>query len=286
MGRRAKPVKGKADATRPLAGWAPKDEGARVRDLEKRLAESLEREAGAVRREAEAQEQQAATAEILRVISASPSDVSPVFRAIVRSATQLCDATFGTVFRFDGELITVAANQDLTPEEIAITNAVYPAPATRGIAAGRAIVDRAVVHISDIRNDPDYVARAPVNARGYRTALAVPMLREGSPIGVFVMWRREVRPFTDKQIELVRTFADQAVIAIENVRLFNETKEALERQTATADILRVISASPTDVSPVFRAIVQSATRLCDATFGTVFRYDGELITVAANHNAG
>src|SRR3989454_3391933 len=233
MRRRAKPAKAKVEAKLPVAPKLPKNEGATVRNLEKRLAEALEREAGAVTREAETQEQQVATAEILRVISASPSDVSPVFRAIVRSAIRLCDATFGTVFRFDGELITVAANQDLTPEEIAITNTVYPAPATRGIASGRAIVDRAVVHISDIRNDPDYVARAPVNALGYRTALAVPMLREGSPIGVFVMWRREVRPFTDKQIELVRTFADQAVIAIENVRLFKEL-EARNRDLTRA----------------------------------------------------
>jgi GAF domain-containing protein len=248
-----------------------------VGDLEKRLAEAL-------KHEEEALEQQTATAEILRVISASPSDVSPVFRAIVRSATRLCDATFGTVFRFDGELITVAANQDLTPEEIAITNTVYPAPATRGIAAGRAIVDRAVVHISDIRNDPDYVARAPVNALGYRTALAVPMLKEGSPIGAFVMWRREVRPFTDKQIELVRTFADQAVIAIENVRLFNETKDTLERQTATSEILGVISQSPTDVQPTFEAIARSARRLCEAAHGMVFRFDGALIHLTAHDN--
>src|SRR2546426_6420645 len=264
MRRGSKPAKAKVEAKLPVAPKSPKNEGATLRDLEKRLAEALQREAGAVKREAETQERQTATAEILRVISASPSDVSPVFRAIVRSAIRLCDATFGTVFRFDGELITVAANQDLTPEEIAITNILYPAPATRGIASGRAIVDRAVVHISDIRNDPDYVARAPVNARGYRTALAVPMLREGSPIGVFVMWRREVRPFTDKQIELVRTFADQAVIAIENVGLFNETKEALEQQTATSEILRVISQSPTDVQPVFDAIVASAVRLLGA----------------------
>ena len=153
--RGAKPTKAKVKAKLPVVRKPPEKESTRVRDLEKRLAEALEREAGAVKREAETQEQQTATAEILRVISASPIDVSPVFRAIVRSATRLCDATFGTVFRFDGELITVAANQDLSPEEIAITNTLYPAPATRGIASGRAIVDRAFVHISDIRNDPD-----------------------------------------------------------------------------------------------------------------------------------
>jgi len=270
MRRGAKPSKARVESKIPVAPKSRKNEGSRVRDLEKRLAEALQREAGAVKREAETQEQQTATAEILRVISASPSDVSPVFRAIVRSAIRLCDATFGTVFRFDGELITVAANQDLTPEEIAITNTIYPAPATRGIASGRAIVDRAVVHISDIRNDPDYVARAPVNALGYRTALAVPMLREGSPIGVFVMWRREVRPFTDKQIELLETFADQAVIAIENVRLFKELQasnselmEALEQQTATSEILRVMSRAQMDVQPIFETIVRSAA--CSVT---------------------
>jgi len=289
MRRRAKPATAKVAAKLPVAPKSSKDEGATVRDLEKRLAEALQREAGAVKREAETQEQQTATAEILRVISASPSDVSPVFRAIVRSATRLCDATFGTVFRFDGELITVAANQDLTPEEIAITNTVYPAPATRGIAAGRAIVDRAVVHISDIRNDPDYVARAPVKALGYRTALAVPMLREGSPIGVFVMWRREVRPFTDKQIELVRTFADQAVIAIENVRLFKELESrnrdlttALDRQTATADVLRIIAQSPTELQPVLDAIATSAMRLCAASDAVIERLEGDRFYNAAH----
>ncbi len=288
MRRGAKPSKARVESKIPVAPKSRKNEGSRVRDLEKRLAEALQREAGAVKREAETQEQQTATAEILRVISASPSDVSPVFRAIVRSAIRLCDATFGTVFRFDGELITVAANQDLTPEEIAITNTIYPAPATRGIASGRAIVDRAVVHISDIRNDPDYVARAPVNALGYRTALAVPMLREGSPIGVFVMWRREVRPFTDKQIELLETFADQAVIAIENVRLFKELQasnselmEALEQQTATSEILRVMSRAQMDVQPIFETIVRSAALLCDAARGGLVLIEGDRLCLAS-----
>ena len=264
MRRGAKPAKAR------VSRKSRKNGGSGVSDLDKRLAEALD--------------QQMAAAEILRVISASPTDVEPVFRAIARSATKLCDARFGTVFRFDGEMITVAANQDLTPEEIAVTNAVFPARATRGTAAGRAIVERRAVHISDIRGDPDYVASPALNALGYRTALAVPLLREGSPIGVFVMWRREVRPFADTHVELLKTFAAQAVIAIENARLFNETKTALEQQTATGEILRVISASPTDIQPVFDTIVRNAVRLCDGFFGIAFRYDGHELSIVAHHN--
>src|SRR5262249_46920746 len=149
--------------------------------------------------------------------------------------------------------------------------------------------DRDVVHIRDIRTDPDYVARVPMNASGYRTALAVPMLREGAPIGVFVMWRREVRPFSDKQVELVKTFADQAVIAIENVRLFTELQAsnrdltaALDTQTATSDILRVISRSQTDVQPVFDEIMVSAVRLLRADVSVLNRVVGDQLELAAH----
>jgi GAF domain-containing protein len=239
----------------------------------------------------EAFEQLAATAEILRVISRSPTDVQPVFATIVETTARLCDARFTSVFRFDGELITLAAHHDLTPDELAVTHAIFPARATRGTAAGRAIVERGVVHIHDIRTDPEYVATPALNALGYRTALAVPMLREGNPIGVLLMWRREVNPFTDKQIALVATFADQAVIAIENVRLFKELEarnrdltETLEQQTATSEILRVISSSPTDVQPTFDAIAASATRLCEATNGLVLRFDDRLLHLVAHHN--
>jgi two-component system, NtrC family, sensor kinase len=159
----------------------------------------------------EALEQQTATSEILRVISSSPTDLQPVFSTIVENAARLCDARFTALFRFDGELITVAVQHGSTPEELAVTRAVFPAPATRGTAAGRAILERGVVHIHDIRTDLEYGATAALEALGYRTALAVPMLREGNPIGVLLNWRREVSPFTDTQIELVKTFADQAV---------------------------------------------------------------------------
>jgi GAF domain-containing protein len=233
----------------------------------------------------EALEQQTATGEVLRVIAGSPTDIEPVFNAIVESAARLCDAQFTAVFRYDGELITIGVQYRSTPEELAVTSAIFPRPATRGTAAGRAILERGVVHIPDIRTDPEYVATAALGALGYRTALAVPMLREDHPIGVLLNWRREVSPFTDKQIELVKTFADQAVIAIENVRLFNETKEALEQQTATAEILRVIASSPTELQPVMEAVAENAARVCGATDSTIFRLEGENLRIVARHGS-
>jgi GAF domain-containing protein len=244
----------------------------------------------------EALDQQTATSEILRVISSSPTDLQPVFTTIVENAAKLCDARFTALFRFDGELITVAVQHGSTPEELAVTRAVFPTRATRGTAAGRVILERGVVHIPDIRTDPEYVATPALNALGYRTVLAVPMLRQGNPIGALLSWRREVSPFTDKQVELVKTFADQAVIAIENVRLFTELQdkncaltqahgqviEALERQTATSEILRTIAHAQTDVKPVFETIVRSAARLCHAANAAVFLTDGGMLYEPAN----
>ena len=224
----------------------------------------------------EALEQQTATSDVLRVISSSPTDVQPVFDAIVKSATRLCDASFGTAHRFDDQLITLDAQQGMTPEQLELRQERFPLPATRGTAVGRAIMDRCVVQIEDVSADPEYVILGHQREFSYRTVLAVPLLKDGNPIGALGMWRREVRPFTENQINLVKTFAEQAVIAIENVRLFQELKESLEQQTATSEILGVIASSPTDVQPVLDVVAENAARLCEATNAQVFRFDGNV----------
>ncbi len=170
----------------------------------------------------EALEQQTATSDVLRVISSSPTDVQPVFDAIVQSATRLCEASFGVAHRFDGQVLTFDAHHNMTPDQVEQTKQRFPTPVTRGSASGRAILERQVVQIEDVRADPEYRMFSAQQALNYRTVLAVPLLRDGSPIGTLGMWRREVKPFTENQINLVKTFADQAVIAIENVRLFKE----------------------------------------------------------------
>jgi GAF domain-containing protein len=236
----------------------------------------------------EALEQQTATSEILRVISQSRTDTQPVFDTIVRSATRLCDGLFSALFQFDGELLHQVAQHNYTSEALEVAQRVFPARPTRAIRAARAILDRAVVHVPDVELDPEFQPPALGHAIGYRGVLCVPMLREGAPIGVISVGRAEPGPFSSKQIELLQTFADQAVIAIENVRLFTELQAsnrdltaALDTQTATSDILRVISRSQTDVQPVFDAIVDSAVRLLHAYSGTLTRSAGDQIELAA-----
>ena len=229
----------------------------------------------------EALEQQTATSEILRVISSSPTDVQPVFDAIAAKALDLCLSKTSTVFRFDGELVHLVAGHSLNPEGIESLRRVFPMPPGRGAAATRAVLSRAIVYIPDTREDPDFRLQAVAQAVAFRSVLAVPMLREGTPIGVISVAGAKPAAFSQRQIDLLQTFADQAVIAIENVRLFNETKEALEQQTATSEILRVIASSPTDLQPVMAAVAENAARLCEANDAMIIRVEDNMLHPAA-----
>jgi GAF domain-containing protein len=233
----------------------------------------------------ESLEQQTATSEILGVISSSPTDVQPVFDTIAESSLRLCGALFSSVYRFDGELIHMVAHQNYPQVALERSRQLFPARPSRQLFTARAILECAVVHVPDVLQDPNFAALDLVRDAGFRSVLAVPIIHRGNPVGAITVWHAAVAPFSQKHVDLLRTFADQAVIAIENVRLFNETKEALERQTATSEILQVISQSPTDTQPVFEAIVERALRLSEATAGAVTSFDGELIHVVASNLA-
>jgi signal transduction histidine kinase/DNA-binding response OmpR family regulator len=226
--------------------------------------------------------QQSAAGEILKAISNSPSDVQPVFQVIAQNAVALCGALFGAVFRFDGERIHMIAHHNLTPDVLTLLNELYPMRPSREQATGRAILSGALVHVQDVAADSEY-RREVASTGGWQSMLAVPMTREGTAVGVIWVARAVAGPFPENQIAVLQTFADQAVIAIENVRLFNETKEALQQQTATAEVLKVISGSQSDTQPVFSMIARRAMELCDAQFCAVFRFDGELVRLVAHH---
>jgi GAF domain-containing protein len=223
----------------------------------------------------EALEQQTASSEILGVISTSPTDLRPVFDAILESATRLCDAHLGVLNLFEGEMCRTVAQRGGSPQ---FAKWVLERGAFKPAAAmARILADRRPFHVPDAREGPGFKARDAnamkfVELGAVRTYLAVPLLKEGEVIGSINIYRPEIRPFTDKQVALVSTFANQAVIAIENVRLFNETKEALERQTATSEILKAIASSVRDVQPVFEAIVANATDLCERNSGRCFSF--------------
>jgi signal transduction histidine kinase len=235
-------------------------------------------------------QQQTATADVLKVISRSTFDLRSVLDTLVESAARLCEADMASINRQSGANYRQVACYGYSPQfnEFMAQN---PIPAGRGSLAGRTVDEGKAVQIPDVLGDPEYEFKEGAKTGGTRTMLGVPLLREGNPIGVIALSRKTVRLFTDKQIELVQTFADQAVIAIENVRLFDEVQaqksevtEALEYQTATSEILNVISRSPTNVQPVFDAIVESAARLCEAVFSVAWRYDGDMLHYAASHN--
>ncbi len=236
----------------------------------------------------DALEQQTATSEILRVISRSPNDVEPVFATIAGAALELCGAASAVVVTYDGDLLRIGALASTTAAGADAIRAIFPRPASRDNGITRAVLTRTTVMIPDVREDPDYATTGPAVAAGFRSVLAVPLTHADRTIGAISLGRAEPGPFSDAHVALLSTFADQAVIAIENVRLFNELQgrnrdltEALEQQTATSEILRVISRSPTDVQPVFDTIAKAARELCDASSGNVFVYDGGLVHLAA-----
>ena len=237
----------------------------------------------------ESLEQQTATSEVLKVISSSAGDLQPVFASMLENAVRICDATFGNIYRWDGGALHLVAARNTPPAfaaEARRRSQYRPDPKT---VTGRMLATKAVVHIADLAAERAYIEErhpafvAGVELGGVRTILAVPMLKDDKLIGSFTVYRQEVRPFTDKQIALVMSFANQAVIAIENARLLNELRESLQQQTATADVLKVLSSSPGELEPVFRAMLENATRLCEAPFGGLFLRDAGLIRLVASH---
>ena len=227
-------------------------------------------------------QQQTATSDVLKIISRSAFDLQTVLKTLTESAAELCDAEKAVIFKRDGDVFRFAVGYGVSEEfeDYCRQNPMTPG---RGTITGRAALKGRTVHIPDVLADSEYEGTGYQMLGQYRTGLGVPLLRDGETIGVFGLARTDVQPFTGKQIELVTTFADQAVIAIENARLFNETKEALERQTATAEVLQVINSSRGDLAPVFQAMLEKAIRLCQAAFGVLLTYDGSRFRFAAEY---
>jgi GAF domain-containing protein len=231
----------------------------------------------------EALEQQTATADVLRVISSSPGNLAPVFQAILENAVSICDAKFGTLFRFDGSAFHLAAQVNAPAALAEFQKKRGPFLPPSGSNLDRMMKTKQVQNSADDAAEP--VPAQGLRLRGARSIVHVPMLKSEQLVGALVIYRQEVRPFTEKQIKLLKNFAAQAVIAIENARLLNELHQSLERQTATADVLRVISSSLGELGPVFGAMLENATRICEAKFGILYRCEGDALRTVAMHDA-
>jgi signal transduction histidine kinase len=239
----------------------------------------------------ESLQQQTATADVLKVISRSTFDLQAVLNTLVESAARLCEADMAAIHRLSGTNYQHAASHGYPPDLHDHMTKIRFEPG-HGTIAGRTALERNIIHVADIQDDPEHTLGEVARKIGTRTMLGVPLLREGMPIGIIVLQRRTVRPFSDRQIELATTFADQAVIAIENVRLFDEVQartrdlsEALEQQTATSEVLQVISTSSGELEPVFQTMLANAVHICEAKFGSLYLYDGDRFHVGALHNA-
>jgi GAF domain-containing protein len=253
----------------------------------------------------EALQQQAATTDILQLISSSPENLQAVFATILENAVRVCDASFGDIGQFEDGVIRLLAVHKATPRAfIGLRRRTQRVPPASDSPSARILATKAPLHIHDLKCDRAYLERsapmtvAAVELGGFRTFLGVPLLKENEVVGLMFLGRQVVRPFTDKQIELVKNFAAQAVIAIENARLLNELRqrtsdltertadltEALEQQTATSEVLQVISSSPGDLQPVFSSILENATRICRAGFGILVLPERDAVRVVGTHN--
>ena len=238
----------------------------------------------------ESLQQQTATADVLKVIGSSPGELEPVFEAMLQNATRICEAKFGTIFRYDGEFLHWVAGVDTPPALLEFQKERGPYLPESGTLLDRVLQTREVVHSPDYAAEPTRGHAATLG--GARSTVAVPMLKDSELVGAIIIYRQEVKAFTDKQIELVKAFAAQAVIAIENTRLLNQLRqrtddlsESLEQQTATSEVLKVISSTPGELEPVFTAMLENATRICEAKFGVLYQSEGDGLRAVAMHDA-